>query len=77
MGKWFKQFEALIWAASIALATLAYTYQSFATKEYVDTKHESVMDVLNRIDANVKLVEQRTYDLNGKEAREPAVKRGP
>lgn len=63
MGRWFKQFEAIIWAASLALATVAYTYQSFATKEYVETKHESVMDVLNRIDSNVKTVEQRTYEL--------------
>lgn len=67
MGKWFRQFEALIWAVSLAAATLAYTYQSFATKEYVEMKHESVMDVLNRIDQNVKTIDQRMYDMNGKE----------
>lgn len=60
---WFKQFEALIWAASLALATLAYTYQSFATKEYVETKHEGVMEILNRVDRAIEKIDQRTYEL--------------
>lgn len=63
MGKWFKQFEALIWAATLALATMAYTYQSFATKEYVNQKHESVMDVLKDIRGAVQKIDDRTYEL--------------
>lgn len=63
MGKWFKQFEALIWAATLALASLAFVYTSFATKEYVDQKHESVMDVLHRMDDSLKKIDDRTYEL--------------
>ena len=63
MGKWFRQFEALIWAASLAIATLAFAYQSFATKEYVNQKHESVMDVLTEIRASVRTIEDRTFQL--------------
>lgn len=63
MGKWFKQFEVLIWAVSLALASLAFVYQSFATKEYVDTKHSSVMGILEDIKTSVQKIDDRTYEL--------------
>lgn len=63
MGKWFKQFEALIWAATVALVSLTYVYTSFATKEYVDQKHEGVMDVLREIRSSVQKIDDRTYEL--------------
>lgn len=49
MGSWFRQFEALIWAATLAAASLLFAYQSFATKEYVELRHNSAMDVLQDI----------------------------
>ena len=63
MGKWFKQFEALIWAATLALVSLAFVYTSFATKEYVDNKHESVMGVLSEMRESLKKIDDRTYEL--------------
>jgi hypothetical protein len=54
MGNWFKQFEALIWMATIALVSLIFVYQSFATKEYVDIKHEGVIDILKEIREDVR-----------------------
>ena len=64
MGRWFKQFESLIWAATLALASLAFVYQSFATKEYVDVKHQGVMDVLTEIREHVRTIDDRTYELS-------------
>lgn len=66
MGKWFRQFEALIWAVSLALASLAFVYQSFATKEYVDVKHEGVMDVLREIRTDVREMRQNEREKHGK-----------
>lgn len=64
MGKsWFKQFEALIWAATLALTSLGYVYASFATKEYVNQKHDGVMKVLEKIDSAVQKIDDRTYEL--------------
>ncbi len=63
MGRWFKQFEALIWAATLAVASLAFAYGTFATTLYVDTKHEGVMDVLNEIRESVRTIDQRTFDI--------------
>lgn len=54
MGKWFEQFQPIIWFAGLALASLAFIYQSFATIKYVDTKHEGVMDVLKEIREDVR-----------------------
>lgn len=54
MGSWFKQFEALVWAATIALGALVFVYQAFATKEFVNVKHEGVMDVLKDIRQDVR-----------------------
>lgn len=63
MGRWLKQFEALIWAASLAVASLTFMYTSFATKEYVDAKHLSVVGILQDIKASIDKIDQRTYDL--------------
>lgn len=63
MGKWLKDFQALIWAATIAVGLISYAYQSFATKEFVNTKHESVMGVLSEIRESVKTIDDRTYEL--------------
>lgn len=63
MGRWFRQFEALIWAATLALASLAFVYTSFATKEYVDQKHQSVVGILQDIKASVEKIDDRTYEL--------------
>jgi hypothetical protein len=71
MGTWFKQFESLIWAASIALCALAYCYDSFATKEYVNQKHDSVMDVLKDLREEVQTIDERTYQLNGESGPAP------
>ena len=54
MGPWYKQFEALIWAASVALGVLIYTIGAFATKEYVNLKHESVTEILHEIREDVR-----------------------
>lgn len=54
MGKWFSQFEALIWFCAIVLGMFAFAAQVIATKEYVDVRHESVMDVLNEIREDVR-----------------------
>lgn len=63
MGKWFRQFEALIWAVTLALASLAFVYTSFATKEYVDQKHQSVVEVLRDIKSSVDKIDDRTYEM--------------
>ena len=63
MGKWLKQFESLIWAAMLALTSLAFVYQSFATKEYVDVKHNGVLLILEDIRDSVKKIDERTYEL--------------
>lgn len=63
MGKWFRQFEALIWAATLAIASLAFMYTSFATKEYVDQKHQSVVGILQDIKTAVEKIDGRTYEL--------------
>lgn len=63
MGKWFKQFESIIWAISLGAATLAYCYQSFATIKYVDEKHQSVMEVLRDIQTSVHQVQDQTFEL--------------
>lgn len=54
MGSWFKQFESLIWAVTLALMSLIFMYSSFATKEYVDIKHEGVMELLKDIRDDVR-----------------------
>lgn len=59
MGKWFGQFQTLIWAVTLALASLAFVYQSFATKEYVNTKHDGVMEVLREIREDVRELRER------------------
>lgn len=63
MGKWFQQFEALIWAASIALISLVYIFQAFATKEYVDAKHENVVNTLIQMQSTLDKIDQRTYEM--------------
>ncbi len=64
MGSWLKHFEALIWFAGIALACLVFVYQAFATKEYVDIKHEGVIEILREIREDVR--EIRQYQQGGK-----------
>jgi len=59
MGNWFKQFEALIWAATIALACLMFMFQAFATKEYVELKHENVIDILSEIRTDIREIKNR------------------
>lgn len=54
MGPWFRQFEALIWAASIAVGVLIYALGALATKDYVNLKHESVTIILTEIREDVK-----------------------
>lgn len=56
---WFHQFESLIWAATLALASLAFVYTTFATTKYVDTKHEGVLEILHSIQEDVH--EIRTF----------------
>lgn len=63
MGAFFKQFEALIWTASTTVGVLLWAYTSFATKEYVNQKHESVVQILSDIRDTVKTMEQRQYEL--------------
>lgn len=81
MGKWFVDFQALVWAATIALGALAWTYSSFATKEalnekdqslrsYVDQKHNSVLHILERVESTLQRVDERTYELNRKSRRD-------
>jgi predicted nucleotidyltransferase len=63
MGKWFKQFEALIWAVTLAVVSLTYVYGSFATKEYVEEKHTSVVETLKHIQETLNKIDQRLYEL--------------
>lgn len=63
MGKWFKQFEALIWVGTLIAVSLIWAYQSFATIAYVDQRHAGVMDVLSDIRDRVKSIDERTFDL--------------
>lgn len=63
MGGWFKKFEALIWAATLAMASLVFVYTSFATKEYVDVKHAGVISMLQGMKDSLDKIDQRTYDL--------------
>lgn len=62
MGKWFKDFEALVWAATIAVGSMVFIFQAFATKEYVDTKHEGVMEVLKEIREDVREIRAHQMD---------------
>ncbi len=59
---WFKHFESLIWAATLVAASLVFAYQSFATKEYVDQKHESVVNILQDIKSAVQKIDDRMYE---------------
>lgn len=68
MGKWFRQFEALIWAASIGIMVVAYAYGAFATKDFVDqkvelieAKHESAVSILKEIREDVKQIRGDIY----------------
>lgn len=63
MGKWFQQFQSLVWAVTLALAVMAYCYQSFATKEYVDRKHEGVMDAVKDIQVTTHQIQDQVFDL--------------
>jgi hypothetical protein len=63
MGKWFSQFQALIFAASLVASSLLWVYSTFASKEYVEQKHDGVMDVLRDIKTSVEKIDERTYDL--------------
>ncbi len=67
-GKWFKQFEALIWAVSIGVSIVVYAYGAFATKEFVNqkvelmnTKHESAVSLLKEIREDVKDIKKDIY----------------
>lgn len=68
MGKWFKQFEAIIWACSIGIMVVVYAYGAFATKEYVNQKeqllnqkHESAISILKEIREDVKEIRRDVY----------------
>jgi hypothetical protein len=63
MGVWFKQFESLLWFGVIVAGVAVWAYTSFATINYVDKKHESVMSVLQDIQTSVRTIDQRTYEL--------------
>ena len=64
MGKWFKQFEALIWAITIAMGFVVFIFQAFATRDYVDAKHESVVETLRDIKSTLERIDQRTFEIS-------------
>lgn len=63
MGKWLKDFQVIVWAATLMAISLVWAYQSFATIAYVDQKHAGVMDILKDIQDRVKTIDDRTFDL--------------
>ena len=74
MGKWFTQFQALIYAATISIAAILYLITTFATnsalaekeismKQYVDQKHESVRGDLDAIKDTLNRIDQRVYEI--------------
>lgn len=74
MGSWFKKFEALIWAATIAFMSLAWIYATFTTKEalaqkevqitqMVELKHAGVVGILTQMQDTLNKIDERTYQL--------------
>lgn len=67
MGKWFNQLEAIVWVAMLSLGAITFIYSAFATKEFVNIKHDGVMEVLREIREDVKeLRRNQGRELNGK-----------
>lgn len=64
MGKWLKQFEALVWFAGIALSCLIYVAATFATKEFVTNGRDDDRRVLDEVHKDVR--EIRSYLMEGK-----------
>ena len=74
MGAWFKQFEALIWAASLGTVAILYLLGTFATQSalaekeknltsYVDQRHDEVQRQLSEMKAILYRIDQRVYDM--------------
>jgi hypothetical protein len=64
MGKWFKQFKALVWFAGVALGCLIYVAATFATKEFVTNGRDDDRRVLDEVHKDVR--EIRSYLMEGK-----------
>lgn len=74
MGKWFKEFQTLIWAGSLGVGAIMYLVTTFATtaalaekeieiKSYVDQKHTSVEKRLEGIETVLDRIDQRIYEM--------------
>ena len=63
MDRLIKNLQALVWPATIIAIALVWAYSSFATINYVDTKHQGVLEILNDIRDHVKMIDERTYEL--------------
>lgn len=74
MGKWLKEFQTLIWAASLGIAAIMYLVTTFATqsalaekeveiKSYVNQKHDSVEKRLDGIETVLDRIDQRIYEM--------------
>jgi hypothetical protein len=59
MNKWYEKHQGTVWLATIVATLVAYAFTTFASIEYVDKKHENVMDVLNEIRIDVREIRQR------------------
>lgn len=64
MSKWLKEFQGLVWAATLIAVALVWAYQSFATIAYVDQKHQGVLEILHEINDHVKTIDDRTFELS-------------
>lgn len=74
MGKWLKEFQTLIWAASLGIAAIMYLITTFATqsalaekeveiKSYVNQKHDSVEKRLDGIETVLERIDQRVFEM--------------
>lgn len=80
MKNWFKNFQAFMYPVTIFAVAIVYAFESFATRTYVDDKHKSVtetmekdkkqvLEVLSEIKETLKVIDGRVYDMSGKPNR--------
>jgi len=74
MGKWFKDFEALIWFGSIAAAVTLYAITTFATQASLDEKEKTIKEMwirntsllrgrLQNIEHILERIDERVYEM--------------
>lgn len=77
-----KKIDPLLGLVAMLVSTLAYVFTTFATRAYVDERHAEAIEhsdqnfVKNReplleMRETLKIIDQRTYDMNGRRGLPP------